>query len=64
MMSASERLHKDAESLGIERPSLEYKRTVDQEGTTVVSLTEQSEMDWANYMRAVTIAKLSLQTHQ
>lgn len=53
-------IHADAERFGIPRPELEHQEKIDKYGTTIVSLTMESEVKWAEYLRAVTLAKIAL----
>lgn len=54
-------IHEQAADFGIERPELEHQQYMDGE-VTVVALTAQSEVDWANYLRSITMAKLALRS--
>jgi len=54
-----ESIHNEAARFGIEQPELEYQQR-EEESVTVVSLTEQSEREWSNYLRAINMAKLAM----
>lgn len=54
-------IHEEAAEFGIERPELERQEYIDGE-VTVIALTPQSEQDWANYLRSITMAKLALRS--
>lgn len=55
-------IHEQAAEFGIDRPELENREYM--EGSvTVIALTEQSEQDWANYLRSITMARLALHNH-
>lgn len=54
-----ENIHDTAAELGVARPELEYQQHM--EGpVTVVELTPDSNKDWADYLRNITMAKLAL----
>ena len=52
-------IHEEAQQLGIQRPELEHRQYMDGD-VTVIALTQESEKDWADYLRSITMAKLAL----
>lgn len=55
-----ETIHQEAARYGIEQPQLERYQHVDASGTTIISLTPDSEARWSSYLRSITLAKIAL----